>query len=148
STDLIECLRARLGVEAVHGLQVHPTHRPEAASRQVEVGAVEAQAKPSASGPARDSRRSVPASAPVPWPAFRRPLWLLPVPEPLSEIEGLPQRQGPLCLIGDPERIETGWWEGEVARDYYHAVDMHGVRLWVFRERKKPHRWFLQGVFG
>ncbi len=134
STDLIECLRARLGAEAVHGLQVHPTHRPEAASRRVEVGAVEAQAL---------------MTTPMPWPAFRRPLWLLPAPEPLSEMEGLPQRQGPLCLIGEPERIETGWWEGdEAARDYYHAVDVHGVRLWVFRERKKPHRWFLQGVFG
>jgi protein ImuB len=148
STDLIECLRARLGVEAVHGLQVHPTHRPEAASRRVEIGAVEVQAKPPSPGPARGSPRPAPAPALVPWPAFHRPLWLLPAPEPLSEMEGLPQRQGPLHLIGDPERIETGWWEGEAARDYYHAVDLHGVRLWVFRERKKPHRWFLQGVFG
>jgi protein ImuB len=51
--------------------------------------------------------------------------------------------------LGDPERIETGWWDGgNIERDYYVAVDIHGVRLWVFREREAPHRWFLQGVFG
>jgi hypothetical protein len=25
---------------------------------------------------------------------------------------------------------------------------VHGVRLWVFRERGAPHGWFLHGVFG
>jgi len=51
--------------------------------------------------------------------------------------------------LGDPERIETGWWDGgEIARDYYAAVDIHGVRMWVFRERTSPHKWFLHGVFG
>jgi protein ImuB len=62
---------------------------------------------------------------------------------------GLPRRHGPLRLVGEPERIESGWWDGaDVARDYYTAVDVHGVRLWVFRERHAPHGWFLQGVFG
>jgi protein ImuB len=62
----------------------------------------------------------------------------------------LPRRRGPLRLLGEPERIETGWWEeeGDVARDYYQAIDIRGVRLWVYRERRAPHRWFLQGVFG
>jgi protein ImuB len=51
--------------------------------------------------------------------------------------------------VSEPERIETGWWDGgEIARDYYTAVDIHGVRLWVFRERAAPHGWFLHGVFG
>ncbi len=148
SASLIESLRARLGEEAVHGLQIHPTYRPEAASRRVPVRTpVWTPVRTPVPTPA-----SPPASASVlavPWPAFRRPLWLLPAPELLSEVSGLPQRGGPLRLIGEPERIETGWWEGnEVARDYYHAVDVHGVRLWVFREREAPHRWFLQGVFG
>jgi len=79
----------------------------------------------------------------------RRPLWLLSVPRPLSERDGLPRRRGPLRLLGEAERIETGWWDGgEVARDYYTAVDVRGARLWVFREREPPHRWFLHGVFG
>jgi protein ImuB len=76
-------------------------------------------------------------------------LWLLAIPETLRESDGLPQRDGPLQLQGDPERLETGWWEGEeVARDYYRAVDRCGTHLWVYRERTSPHRWFLHGVFG
>ena len=85
----------------------------------------------------------------VPWPAFRRPLWLLPSPRLLPERDGLPRRRGPLRLLGEAERIETSWWDGgDIARDYFTAVDLHGVRLWVFRERNAPHRWFLHGVYG
>jgi len=84
-----------------------------------------------------------------PWPAFRRPVWLLPAPEALIEREGLPRHGGALRLLAGPERVETGWWDGgDVSRDYYVALDVHGVRLWIFRERTPPHRWFLQGVFG
>jgi len=36
----------------------------------------------------------------------------------------------------------------DIARDYYTALDTHGVRLWVFRERRAPHGWFLHGIFG
>jgi protein ImuB len=51
--------------------------------------------------------------------------------------------------VSEVERIETGWWdEAGIARDYYSATDLHGVRLWVFRERAVPHGWFLHGVFG
>jgi protein ImuB len=54
-----------------------------------------------------------------------------------------------LRLVSEPERVETGWWDGaEVARDYYRALDRYGVWLWVFRERTEPHQWFLHGVFG
>ncbi|MGH8260254.1 MAG: Y-family DNA polymerase, partial [Steroidobacteraceae bacterium] len=55
SIDLIELLRARLGREAVHGLAVHPTHRPEAASRRVEPEAARLEA----------------ARLEAMWPAFR-----------------------------------------------------------------------------
>ena len=76
-------------------------------------------------------------------------MWLLPMPRLLSERDGLPRRRGPLRLLGESERIETGWWDGgDIARDYYTATDLHGVRLWIFRERTSPHRWFLHGVFG
>jgi hypothetical protein len=51
-----------------------------------------------------------------------------------------------LRLLSEPERIESGWWDGaDIARDYYTALDSHGVRLWVFRERHAPHGWFLHG---
>jgi protein ImuB len=146
SVDLIELLRARLGREAVHGLGIHFTHRPEAASRRVEPEPGTSAAR--MMGSARATGSSA-AAAQMPWPAFRRPLWLLRMPEPLSEIDGLPRWHGPLRLTSEPERIETGWWEGQdAARDYYQAVDIRGVRVWIYRERAKPHRWFLHGVFG
>ena len=132
-TELIERLRARLGPEAVYGLQILPGHRPENAWGVREPVASNGTA-PLAKGP---------------WAAYRRPMWLLPEPRLLSERDGLPRRRGPLRLLGEPERIETGWWDGgDIARDYYTATDLHGVRLWIFRERTSPHRWFLHGVFG
>ena len=142
--ELIERLRARLGTEAVHGLQVLAGHRPENAwgiKEPVGSGAP----RPEALRALAQNQRG----PEVPWPAFRRPMWLLPEPRLLSERDGLPRRRGPLRLLGEPERIETGWWDGgEIARDYYTATDIHGVRLWIFRERAAPHRWFLHGVFG
>jgi protein ImuB len=133
--ELIERLRARLGSAAVHGLALCDEHRPESAW---------APANPPAAGRRHVTRSTQPRAA-----ACRRPLWILPVPQPLTVRDGLPRRRGPLCLVSEVERIETGWWDGgEVARDYYTAVDVHGVRLWVFRERAAPHGWFLHGVFG
>jgi protein ImuB len=60
------------------------------------------------------------------------------------------------CLDGDlltlkqgPERIESGWWDGQDAvRDYYVAESSQGSRLWVFQERGRMGGWFLHGVFG
>jgi protein ImuB len=76
-------------------------------------------------------------------------LWLLPAPQALEESDGQPQHRGALELLGEPERIETGWWDGgDIARDYYVALDARGARLWIYRERASPHRWFLHGLFG
>jgi protein ImuB len=136
--ELIERLRARLGAEAVYGLRVVEDHRPEAAWRMREPVLTTSGIQ---SGLQNDPVRNAVSD--------RRPLWLLPVPRQLNERDGLPRRRGPLRLLGEAERIETGWWDGaEVARDYYTAVDVRGGRLWVFREREPPHRWFLHGVFG
>jgi protein ImuB len=155
AAELIERLRARLGTEAVHGLQVLAGHRPENAWGVREPVACSASIRgmvPGALAPpaiALCDPCSVQALAGHSWPPFRRPMWLLPKPRLLSERDGLPRRRGPLRLLGEPERIETGWWDGgEIARDYYTATDIHGVRLWIFRERAAPHRWFLHGVFG
>jgi protein ImuB len=144
SSGLIERLRARLGAEAVYGLQVLPGHRPENTWRAIEPDVAGEPDARRMSGGARASHTPCP-----PWPPFSRPLWLLPAPRLLSQRNGLPRRRGALRLLGDPERIESGWWDGgEIERDYYVAVDIHGVRLWVFRERAAPHRWFLHGLFG
>lgn len=135
ASGLIERLRARLGEEAIHGLTLREGHRPEKAWGKT--------APPAISG----CLRTLPDHEPL--RSHRRPLWLLPAPQPLPIEDGLPRRRGRLLLIGEPERIETGWWDGEeVARDYYTAADDHGVLLWVFREREAPHGWYLHGVFG
>jgi protein ImuB len=138
--ELIERLRARLGHEAVYGLQMLAGHRPENTWGQSEPGR-----HPKA---ADDRYRG--ARVPLaPWPAFRRPLWLLHTPQQLEEIDGVPRRRGSLRFFGDVERIETGWWDGgDVGRDYYTVFDIYGVQLWIFRERAEPHRWFLHGMFG
>ncbi len=133
--QLIERLRARLGVDAVHGLRFVPEHRPESACAVME---------PMASGEVISATRplnGVESFAP-------RPLWLLAEPQPIRG-EERPWHEGELRLEAGPERIESGWWDGnDVARDYYVACNPAGVRLWVFRERRAKQGWFLHGVFA
>jgi protein ImuB len=155
STELVERLRSKLGMEAVYGLQVMPAHRPESAwstcEPRAEQASVATRVGPPAAGmPPSNALALALASASVtPWPPFTRPLWLLGEPQLLQERDGRPRRRGALKLLGDPERIETGWWDGgDVQRHYYKALDIHGVQLWIFRECPAPHRWFLHGVFG
>ena len=83
-----------------------------------------------------------------PW-AHERPLWLSPAPQPLSCVDGKPHvDDGALRLLEGPERIESGWWDGEgVARDYFVALAPGGERLWVYRDRVSRH-WYLHGAFG
>ncbi len=72
------------------------------------------------------------------WP--QRPLWLLETPKPANKA---------LQLLGDAERIETGWWDSnDVRRDYFVAKDRHGTRYWVFRDRGKPDSLFIHGIFA
>lgn len=112
---LTERLQARLGEARVHGLAMHPEHRPERAWRPVALGAAGSPG-PAAPGP--------------------RPLWLLEPPRRLNE--------GDFVLLAGPERIESGWWDGgDVRRDYYIAAC--GTSLgWIFRacEGWFLHGWF------
>jgi protein ImuB len=145
SCDLIERLRARLGPEAVHGLGVRAEHRPEAGWTLTgpPLSGIPRRATPQQHAARGGTGRGEKV------PPRHRPLWILPVPQPLTQRDGLPCRRGVLRLTSEPERIETGWWDGaEIARDYYTAIDAQGVRLWVFRERAASHAWFLHGVFG
>ncbi len=123
---LIERLRARLGEDAVRGLHPRADHRPEHAWAYCAPGQVHSKPVPAA-----------------------RPLWLLQEPAPLKISQGLPWLDGRLVLRQGPERIEGGWWEGaDVARDYFVAEGPRHERLWIFRELRKPQRWFLHGIFG
>jgi protein ImuB len=129
--QFIERLRARLGADAVHGVRLVPEHRPEAAW---EIGDI----------PLFPRRGSANRGMS---PGYR-PLWLLAEPRLLDGLDW-PQHEGRLEIEDGPERIESGWWDGrDVRRDYYVARTADGVRLWVFRERRKDGRWFMHGVFG
>ena len=133
SLEFIERLRMRLGELAVHGLICRDSHCPEGASQPL------SPADP-------DFQRAVSATRAT---VSARPLWLLDEPQLLREQAGWPQLDGPLQLRHGPERIESQWWEAPgVARDYYHATDVHDIAVWVFREREPPHRWFLHGLSG
>lgn len=118
---LAERLRARLGHDAVCGLATHPDHRPEHAWRRVEPGEWD------------------PHAYRQPGP---RPLWLLVQPKSLSESE--------LELLAGPERIESGWWDGdEASRDYFVARLTDGELGWIYREGDLSSvHWFLHGLFA
>lgn len=124
---LVATLRARLGNDAVRCLGTHPDHRPELAWRRVDP-----LARPRAT------------TAPDALPAAPRPLWLLAAPRPIQQ----PAAEN---LLAGPERIESGWWDGddaEIARDYYVARRRDRSLVWVFRDRRPPHGWFLHGYFA
>jgi protein ImuB len=113
---LLERLRARLGHEAVSGLATHPDHRPEHAWRRVEPGEWDPH----------DFRNP-----------GERPTWLL---------EGEKTNEGRFVLLTGPERIESGWWDGdEASRDYFVARRPDGSLAWVYREKDG---WYLHGLFA
>jgi protein ImuB len=49
--------------------------------------------------------------------------------------------------MGGPERIETGWWDGQpCSRDYFVGRNEQGEQLWLFRDRGGG--WFVHGLFA
>lgn len=144
---LIDTLRHRLGAESVRRLEPRARHIPEM------------------------SERAAPAAPDAPqWPAPRgnkRPLLMLPQPEPADDVialvpDGPPQRlrwRGRLHAITHaegPERFAPEWWHAKpeaLSRDYYLAEDSFGRRLWLYREgipgrETVSSRWFVQGLFA
>ncbi|WP_226688056.1 Y-family DNA polymerase [Stutzerimonas stutzeri] len=70
-----------------------------------------------------------------------RPGWLLAEPQPLRETS-------PRILAG-PERIESGWWDGnDVRRDYYQVQTRAGQRGWAFRAPGSDGPLLLHGWFA
>lgn len=131
--DLQERLHARLGSGRVHALRTEADHRPEAAWRRA---------------PVLESGKAQEVGAVTVAP---RPVWLLPAPRPLPSRDGTPDYHGPLTLLQGPERIESGWWDGQpVGRDYFVARNRRGELLWVYRDHAPQARpeWFLHGVFA
>ncbi|MGH8159386.1 MAG: Y-family DNA polymerase [Rhodanobacter sp.] len=117
---LIDRLQARLGTDAVYGLQGTADARPEMSQRPVPAG------------------QAMPATL----RARCRPSWLLAVPQPLGPTPT------ELSMIAGPERIESGWWDGDDARrDYFLAQNAHGQTLWIYRD-VRAGGWFVHGMFG
>ncbi len=160
---LLDRLQSRLGPQAVQGLRQEDDHRPERASRLVDLTADEARPIPFGADASQAADRA--SHRPSPWPpqptlqrpalersaVWPQPLWLLPEPEPLGEWQGRPVHAGaPLTLRTPPERIEAGWFDGEpVCRDYHVAEGIDHRLRWVFRQRHGDHPgWFLHGWFN
>jgi protein ImuB len=117
---LRERLRARLGEDAVHAIQVDPDPRPERASMRLRMDAAPSDPAP-----------VLPA----------RPTWLLARPIPL-------RGPAPRILAG-PERLETGWWDGgDIRRDYYVLELVTGQRAWAFCAPGERGLFMLHGWFA
>jgi protein ImuB len=117
---LRERLRARLGDDAVYRVAPSGDPRPERAWQRVQGDATQIPDAPSRPP---------------------RPLWLLPRP--------LPLRDRQLRIVSGPERLESGWWDGEDARrDYYILETSQGQRAWAFAPPGECDGWMLHGWFA
>ncbi|MDH1162213.1 DNA polymerase Y family protein, partial [Pseudomonas otitidis] len=48
-----------------------------------------------------------------------------------------------------PERIESGWWDGDdIRRDYYRVLTHRGQQGWAFRPLGETGPLQLQGWFA
>ncbi|CAM4343164.1 Y-family DNA polymerase [Vibrio agarivorans] len=117
--DLIALLQAKLGNHNVTRPLPSADHRPEKSTRYI------------------NADRDI-AALPTSEIQRLRPTRLVQPPQRLTEhVE----------LIHGPERIVTGWWDGDsVTRDYFIAQTPQGLWLWVFRTEQKL--WFLHGYFS
>jgi len=129
----IDRLRSRCGEEALRCLASEPDHRPESSWRW-KYPEIRTQ---------KDHPKTLDLSG-----TPMRPVWLLKRATTLKTKHGCPQFDGPLQLISERERIDTGWWDGDtVARDYFVAATAKGSRLWIYKELYGERRWRLHGIF-
>lgn len=130
---LVERISARIGDKSIHGVTTVAEHRPQYAWMPADLA---------------EAGTAVPSYWCEESRVLRRPLWLLPEPKPLAVEQGTPVYQGVLKLLDRPERLETGWWDGNgIARDYYVAVNPAGIHVWVYQDRWSDS-WYLHGIFG
>ena len=139
---LLDRLGSRLGEDAVLIPRLLPDPVPERAVRMRRV-----------------SSENPPASTTFPdrFHGLDRPTALFPEPRPVEVIAVMPD--GPPAVLfwngirfdiahsSEPERIESGWWDGRyIRRDYYRLETTSGQWLWVYRQLQ-DHRWFWHGEF-
>ncbi len=162
---LLDRLGNRLGAANVARFASVQSHLPERAVRLVPPLTPAAGAGPG-------------VETTAPWRHMaRRPVHLLPRPEPIEAVAEVPD--GPPVLFrwrgiahrvqrGDgPERIAPEWWhdmQAETAapadlagetRDYYRIEDSRGQRYWLYRRGlyggaggPSPPAWYLHGFFA
>lgn len=120
--QLRERLRARLGDDAVYRIAPSGDPRPERAWQRAGV----------------DEDALCVRDAPV---RPDRPTWLLPQPVPLHA-HGV-------RIVSGPERLESGWWDGDdVRRDYYVLETAQGQRAWAYADPGHRDGWMLHGWFA
>ncbi|MBU6487950.1 MAG: DNA polymerase Y family protein [Burkholderiales bacterium] len=134
---LLELLVARLGEENVLRPAPLADYRPEVANRWTPL-ALDAPC----------AKSTLPEGLP-------RPAWLLAEPVRLLTRAHRPFYGSPLRVVSPAERIEAGWFDGElVTRDYFVAEADDKSYYWIYRERVSSRdaeagpRWFLHGLFG
>ncbi|MFZ6674071.1 Y-family DNA polymerase [Undibacterium sp. Xuan67W] len=140
---LLELLIARLGDDQVLQALPQEDHRPEVANTWISV--VHAQKK--------NATKLHLLSTETPNQAAR-PVWLFEKAQPLAIRHHRPYYDAPLKLLSGAERIEAGWWNGQlVTRDYFIAENPSHIRYWIYRERlgeqaEDGASWFVHGLFG
>ena len=113
--ELLARLQAKLGEKAIYSPAVTNDFRPLFNEQKKSAGSV----------------------TNIPIKNVKRPLWLLPQPEPVDIAQWR--------LIEGPERISSGWWDDKpMARDYWIASDPMQRLGWLFFEKE----WYLQGWFS
>jgi protein ImuB len=135
--QMLERLGARLGREQILCVQAQARHQPEHMQAWLPW-----RPEPSRKAPIVASALHADAAL--------LPTWLLPVPQLLAVQQQCPQYHGPLSLLAGPQRLETGWLEGEaVLRDYFVARSPQAGLLWIYRERlDQSQRWYLHGLYA
>lgn len=139
-SSLLNRFSSRLGEQAVVAPNLYPDPIPE---RSVELASVTG---PSLSDSMISGSR---------FHGLDRPTSLFVKPRPIEVIASIPdgppvvlfwkQRRIEIVECSEPERIETGWWQGDyVCRDYYRVETNDAQWLWVFR-RLQDSRWFWHG---
>lgn len=146
--QLVDKLTTRLGTDKVYRLRARDDHRPEQAWKPSEATAAEIGVRVTFRAPQAPKRKNGERNATL-TPISPRPLWLLRTPRSLLSDAGQPLCQGRLRVIAGPERIESGWWDGQSARrDYYVARNGKGETFWIYREHRRSKDWYLHGIFG
>lgn len=114
----LELLRMRLGHAAVHQLKTVADYRPEKAWRHCAVRQHETPKSKTVAG-------------------IQQPLALLHQQHPIPQ---------PKVLLSNPQRVESGWWDGhDVCRDYYPFTQ--GMQTWWIYHDLRTQHWWKQGVF-